>query len=197
MKSRAIEQEVGVMQDYHKFLDEILISEDEIQKRIRELGEQISQDYQGQELILVCILRGGVLFLSDLMRYITVPHTLEFMAVSSYGVGARQSSGQPRINLDVNTDIRNRNVLIIEDIVDSGHTIRAVLDFLSTRQPKSLRVCTLLDKANRRETPVPVDYLGFSIPDKFVFGYGLDIDEYYRNLPFIGTVNTQKYRPGE
>ncbi len=141
------------MQDYHKFLDEILISEDEIQQRIRELGEQISQDYQGQELILVCILRGGVLFLTDLMRHISVPHTLEFMAVSSYGVGARQSSGQPRINLDVNTDIRNRNVLIIEDIVDSGHTIRAVLDFLSTRQPKSLRVCTLLDKANRRELP--------------------------------------------
>ena len=185
------------MQDYHEFLDEILISEADIQKRIRELGQQISQDYQGQELILVCILRGGVLFLTDLMRHITVPHTLEFMAVSSYGVGARQSSGQPRINLDVNTDIRNRNVLIIEDIVDSGHTIRAVLDFLSTRQPKSLRVCTLIDKANRRETPVPVDYLGFSIPDKFVFGYGLDIDEYYRNLPFIGTVNTQKYHPGE
>jgi len=185
------------MQDYHEFLDEILISEDDIQMRIRELGEQINHDYQGQELILVCILRGGVLFLTDLMRHITVPHTLEFMAVSSYGVGARQSSGQPRINLDVNTDIRNRNVLIIEDIVDSGHTIRAVLDFLSTRQPKSLRVCTLIDKANRRETPVPVDYLGFSIPDKFVFGYGLDIDEYYRNLPFIGTVNTQKYHPGE
>jgi hypoxanthine phosphoribosyltransferase len=185
------------MQDYHEFLDEILISEEDVQKRIRELGAQISHDYQGQELILVCILRGGVLFLSDLMRHISVPHTLEFMAVSSYGVGARQSSGQPRINLDVNTDIRNRNVLIIEDIVDSGHTIRAVLDFLSTRQPKSLRVCTLLDKATRRETPVPVDYLGFSIPDKFVFGYGLDIDEYYRNLPFIGTVNTQKYRPGE
>jgi hypoxanthine phosphoribosyltransferase len=185
------------MQDYHEFLDEILISEDDVQKRIIELGAQISYDYQGQELILVCILRGGVLFLTDLMRHITVPHTLEFMAVSSYGVGARQSSGQPRINLDVNTDIRNRNVLIIEDIVDSGHTIRAVLDFLSTRQPKSLRVCTLLDKSTRRETPVPVDYLGFSIPDKFVFGYGLDIDEYYRNLPFIGTVNTKKYRPGE
>jgi hypoxanthine phosphoribosyltransferase len=137
-----------------------------------------------------------VLFLTDLMRHITVPHMLEFMAVSSYGVGARQSSGQPRISLDVNTDIRDRNVLIIEDIVDSGHTIKAVLDFLCTRQPKSLRVCTLLDKAGRRETPVPVDYLGFSIPDKFVFGYGLDIDEYYRNLPFIGTVNTQKYHPG-
>jgi hypoxanthine phosphoribosyltransferase len=184
------------MQDYHEFLDEILITEAELQKRAAELGAQISHDYQGQELILICILRGGVLFLTDLMRHITVPHTLDFMAVSSYGVGARQSSGQPRISLDVNTDIRNRHVLIVEDIVDSGHTIKAVLDFLCTRQPKSLRVCTLLDKLGRRETPVPVDYLGFSIPDKFVFGYGLDIDEYYRNLPFIGTVNTQKYRPG-
>ena len=129
------------------------------------------------------------------MRHITVPNTLQFMAVSSYGVGARQSSGQPRISLDINTDIRDRNVLIVEDIVDSGHTIKAVIDFLCTREPKSLRVCTLLDKATRREIPVPVDYLGFSIPDKFVFGYGLDIDEYYRNLPFIGTVDTRKYHP--
>lgn len=186
-----------MMQDYHEFLDEILITEAEVQKRVAELGAQISKDYQGQDLILICILRGGVLFLADLMRHITIPHMLEFMAVSSYGVGARQSSGQPRISLDVNTDIRNRHVLIVEDIVDSGHTIKAVLDFLSTREPKSLRVCTLLDKSTRRETPVPVDYLGFSIPDKFVFGYGLDIDEYYRHLPFIGTVNTQKYKPGE
>jgi hypoxanthine phosphoribosyltransferase len=183
------------MQDYHEFLDEILITEEQLQKRTAELGAQISRDYQGEELILVCILRGGVLFLCDLMRHITVPNTVQFMAVSSYGVGARQSSGQPRISLDINTDIRDRNVLIIEDIVDSGHTIKAVLDFLCTRQPKSLRVCTLLDKASRREIPVPVDYLGFSIPDKFVFGYGLDIDEFYRNLPFIGTVDTEKYHP--
>lgn len=183
------------MQDYHEFLAEVLITEEQLQKRTAELGAQISRDFQGEELILVCILRGGVLFLSDLMRHITVPNTLQFMAVSSYGVGARQSSGQPRISLDINTDIRDRNVLIVEDIVDSGHTIKAVIDFLCTREPKSLRVCTLLDKATRREIPVPVDYLGFSIPDKFVFGYGLDIDEYYRNLPFIGTVDTRKYHP--
>lgn len=183
------------MQDYHEFLDEVLITEEQLQKRTAELGAQISRDYLGEELILVCILRGGVLFLCDLMRHISVPNTVQFMAVSSYGVGARQSSGQPRISLDINTDIRDRNVLIIEDIVDSGHTIKAVLDFLCTRQPKSLRVCTLLDKASRREIPVPVDYLGFSIPDKFVFGYGLDIDEFYRNLPFIGTVDTEKYHP--
>lgn len=181
------------MQDYREFIEEVLFEADTIQKRISELGAQISQDYQGEELLLICILRGGVLFLSDLMRHISVPLTLDFMSVSSYGVGARQSSGQPRITLDVNTDIWNRNVILVEDIVDSGHTIKAVYDFLSTRQPKSLRVCTLLDKAERREVPVSVDYIGFKIPNKFVFGYGLDIDEFYRNLPFIGTVSLEKY----
>lgn len=181
------------MRDYHEFIEDVLFDADTIQNRIAELGAQISQDYKGEELQLVCILRGGVLFLSDLMRHISVPLTLDFMSVSSYGVGARQSSGQPRITLDVNTDIWNRNVILVEDIVDSGHTIKAVYDFLSTRQPKSLRVCTLLDKVERREVDVPVDYYGFQIPNKFVFGYGLDIDEYYRNLPFIGTVSLDKY----
>ncbi len=184
-----------MIQDYHEFLDEVLFSEEVLQKRIADLGEQISRDYQGMDLLLVCILRGGVLFLCDLMRHITIPHMLEFMAVSSYGVGARQTSGQPRITLDVNTDIHNRNVLLVEDIVDSGYTIRAVVDFLQTRRPKSLRVCTLLDKSERREVAAPVDYVGFVIPDKFVFGYGLDIDEYYRNLRFIGTVAAGRYRP--
>lgn len=183
------------MQDYHEFLGEILVSPEQIMKRVAELGEQINRDFAGQELILVCILRGGVLFLGDLMKHITVPFTLDFMAVSSYGVGARQSSGQPRISLDVNTDIRGRNVLLVEDIVDSGYTIKAVIDFLSTREPKSLSVCSLLDKQERRETQITINYLGFSIPDKFVFGYGLDIDEYYRGLPFIGTVIAEKYHP--
>lgn len=181
------------MHDYHDFLDEILLDAPTIQKRIEELGAQISQDYLGEELVLVCILRGGILFLTDLIRQISSPVNLEFMSVSSYGVGARQSSGQPRITLDVNSDIRNRHVLLVEDIVDSGHTIKAVCDFLSTRQPKSLKVCTLLDKYERREVDVNVDYVGFQIPNKFVFGYGLDIDEYYRNLPFIGTVDLDKY----
>lgn len=183
------------MQDYHEFLGEILLSQEQILQRVRELGEQISRDYQGDELLLVCILRGGVLFLADLMRHITVPFMLDFMAVSSYGVGARRSSGKPRIILDVNTDIRNRNVLLVEDIVDSGYTLKSVIDFLSTREPKSLRICSLLDKPERREIPITIDYLGFSIPDKFVFGYGLDIDEYYRGLPFIGTVVAEKYHP--
>lgn len=183
------------MQDYHEFLDEILISESEIQQRVQILGKRISRDYKDQDLLLVCVLRGGVMFLTDLMRLIDIPHHLDFMAVSSYGVGARASSGQPRITLDVNTDIRGRNVLLVEDIVDSGHTLRSVIDILSTRQPKSLKTCIFLDKKERREVSVPVDYVGFVIPDKFVFGYGLDLDEYYRNLPFVGTVAPGKYKP--
>jgi hypoxanthine phosphoribosyltransferase len=183
------------MQDYREFLDEVLIDATTLQTRIEELGTEISRDYQGQDLHLVCILRGGVLFLTDLMRQITVPHTIDFMAISSYGVGARQSSGQVRLNMDLKDDIHNRNVLLVEDIIDSGYTISSVTDLLSVRKPASLRICTLLDKAERRETEVTIDYCGFVIPDKFVFGYGLDLDEYYRDLPFIGTVNVDKFQP--
>jgi hypoxanthine phosphoribosyltransferase len=182
------------MIDYRDVIDEILISEENLQKRIAELGVEISRDYFDQELLLVCILRGGVLFLTDLMRKITVPNTLDFMSVSSYGVGARKSEGKARITLDINTDIRDRNVLLVEDIVDSGHTIKAVLELLETRRPKTLRVCTLLDKAQRREVDVPIHYCGFVIPDKFIFGYGLDLDEYYRNLPFIATLAPERYK---
>ena len=183
------------MRDYREFLSEILIPEDKLQIRIAELGAQISRDYSGtDDLLLVCILRGGVLFLTDLMRKITVPHAIEFMAVSSYGVGGRESDGRVRINLDLGVDIQNRHVIIVEDIIDSGHTLAAVLDLLSTRKPASICVCTLLDKADRREVAVPVKYTGFSIPNKFVFGYGLDLDNYYRNLPFIGVVDLKKYQ---
>ena len=185
------------MQDYHEFMQEVLISEEALKKRIAELGAEISRDYKGKELLLVCILRGGVMFLTDLMRNISVPHMVDFMSVSSYGVGARRSRGQSRITLDINTDIRNRHVLLVEDIVDSGYTVKAVLELLSARQPKSIKICALLDKAERREVDVPIDYCGFVIPDKFVFGYGLDADEYYRNLPFIGVLATEKYNPGE
>jgi hypoxanthine phosphoribosyltransferase len=135
------------------------------------------------------------MFLTDLMRHITIPHTIDFMAISSYGAGARQSSGTVRITMDLSTDIRSRHVILVEDIVDSGRTIASVIEMLETRHPKSLRICTLLDKAARREVPVPLDYIGFDIEDKFVFGYGLDLDEYYRNLPFIGVVNTEEYSP--
>jgi len=185
------------MQDYHEFLEEVLIPEDVLQKRIAEMGAEISRDYKGKELLLVCILRGGVMFLTDLMRAITVPHMVDFMSVSSYGVGARRSRGQSRITLDLNTDVRNHHVLLVEDIVDSGYTVKAVVELLTARQPKSLKVCALLDKAERREVEVPINYRGFVIPDKFVFGYGLDADEYYRNLPFIGVLAADKYNPGE
>jgi hypoxanthine phosphoribosyltransferase len=184
------------MQDYHEFLEEILIPEDALQKRIADMGAEISQDYKGKELLMVCILRGGVMFLTDLMRNISIPHMIDFMAVSSYGVGARRSRGQSRITLDINTDIHNMHVLLVEDIVDSGFTVKAVLELLSARQPQSLKVCVLLDKAERREVEVAIDYRGFVIPDKFVFGYGLDADEYYRNLPFIGVLAAEKYEPG-
>jgi hypoxanthine phosphoribosyltransferase len=185
------------MRDYREYLGEVLISEEELQARITELGKQISEDFKKTEnLLLVCILRGGILFLTDLMRKITVPHAVEFMAVSSYGVGNRESSGHVRITLDLKDDIKDKNVILVEDIIDSGNTIAAVLDLLSTRKPASLCVCTLLDKTERREIEVPVKYVGFSIPNKFVFGYGLDIDEYYRNLPFIGVVDLEKYQNG-
>lgn len=181
------------MWDYRDFLSEVLIPQDQLQARIAELGAEISQDYAGRNLLLICILRGGVMFLTDLMRQISVPHAIEFMAVSSYGIGERETTGQIRISLDLNTDIHNKDVILVEDIVDSGRTIASVIDLLSTRHPMSLCVCTLLDKVERREVPIPVRYRGFTIPNKFVFGYGLDIDDYYRNLPFVGVVDLRKY----
>jgi hypoxanthine phosphoribosyltransferase len=183
------------MQDYRDFLAEILIDEKTLDQRVQEMAEEINRDYFGKDLLLLCILRGGIVFLADLMRKITIAHQLDFMAVSSYGAGLRQSGGSVRLALDLKTDIRGKHVLLVEDIVDSGNTIAYILEFLHTRQPQSLKVCTLLDKEERRETPVPIDYRGFSIPNKFVFGYGLDLDEYYRNLPFIGVVDLSKYKP--
>lgn len=182
------------VQDYREYLDEILVSEETLQKRIAELGAEISCDYQGESVHLICILRGAVLFLTDLMRHISIPVTVDFMAVSSYGT-ARQSTGQVRITLDLADDIQGRHVLLVEDIVDSGYTIASVLEFLGTRHPKTLQVCTLLDKPARREVEVPIHYRGFTIENKFVFGYGLDMDAYYRNLPFVATVNLAHYKP--
>lgn len=185
------------MRNYEDFLDEVLISGESLKARIAELGNQISRDYQGsRRLVLVCILRGGVMFLTDLMRQISIPHAIEFMAVESYGSGARESTGQIRISHDLNTDIRDCDVILVEDIIDSGRTLASVLDLLCARKPNSLEVCTLLDKADRREVEVPVKYVGFTIPNKFVFGYGLDLDDLYRNLPFVGVVNEEKYRNG-
>jgi hypoxanthine phosphoribosyltransferase len=185
------------MQDYRSVLSKVLIDEITLQKRVKELGAEISADYQGHSnLLLICILRGGVPFLVDLSRHLTVPHMMDFMAVSSYGTGRRNSNGNVRVTLDLQTNIIGKDVLLVEDIVDSGHTIASVLGMLETRQPTSLKVCTLLDKAERREAIVPIHYRGFTIPNQFVFGYGLDLDEYYRNLPFIGVVDLDKYQHG-
>jgi hypoxanthine phosphoribosyltransferase len=172
---------------------EILISEEELQARIAELGKVISADYRGRKLLVVCILRGAVIFLSDLVRQITVPHEMDFMAVSSYGGGRTESSGVVRILMDLGTNIGRRDVLIVEDIVDTGLTLAYIIDNLKTRRPASLRTCALLNKQARREVDVSVDYIGFEIPDKFVVGYGLDYDEKYRNLPFIGVLKPELY----
>lgn len=170
--------------------DQILIGPEKLQERIAELGHQIDADYAGQELVLVCILKGGVLFLTDLMRAIHIPHAIDFMAVTSYGVGARESTGVVRIIMDLERDIRGKHVLIVEDIIDSGRTLNYILSVLQAREPASLKICTLLNKYERREVDVVLDYVGFDIPNEFVFGYGLDLDELYRNLPFIGVVRT-------
>jgi hypoxanthine phosphoribosyltransferase len=181
------------MQDYKEFISEILIPEEKLKQRVKELGQEISRDYAGKKILAICILRGGVMFLTDLIRYIVPPVAIDFMGVSSYGVGTRSSNGEIRITLDLTTSIVGKHVLIVEDIIDSGNTLSSVIELLRTRNPASLEVCTLLNKYSRREVNVPIKYCGFNIPDKFVFGYGLDMDEYYRNLPFIGVVDLDKY----
>lgn len=169
-------------------LDHVLIDESTLQRRVDELGQTVSTDYQGKDLMLVCVLKGGVAFLTDLMRRVTIPHEIDFMAISSYGGQRTESSGVVRILMDLHADIAGRDVLLVEDIVDSGRTMDYLLRALQARNPASLRVCTLLSKPCRRVVDVPLDYIGFEIPDDFVLGYGLDYDEKYRNLPFIGVL---------
>lgn len=163
---------------------ETLISEEKLQARIAELGAQISKDYQGKELVILCILKGGVMFMTDLVKHITVPLKMEFMVVSSYG-DEYKSSGLVKIIKDLDEPIHGKNVLIVEDIIDSGRTLSYLTKMLSEREPESLRLCTLLDKEEKRETEVEVDYTGFTVGDEFVIGYGLDYKQYYRNLPYI------------
>ena len=174
------------------YVKEILIPEDRLQQRISELGAQISRDYAGQDLLLLAVLKGSVLFLSDLMRHISVPHAVDFMATSSYGAST-ESSGIVRILKDLDEPIQGRNVLIVEDIIDTGHTLDYLLRLLRARRPQSLRICTLLNKPDRREVDVHVDYIGFDIPNEFVLGYGLDYDELYRNLPYIAVLAPHVY----
>ena len=171
---------------------EVLITAEDIQNRVAELGQQISADYEGQDLLLIAVLKGGVLFLSDLMRHITVPHAIDFMATSSYG-HSTETTGVVRILKDLDEPIDGRPVLIVEDIVDTGRTMDYLLRILQARHPASLRVCTLLNKPSRREVEVPLDYVGFDIPNKFVFGYGLDLREIYRNQTFIAALKPEAH----
>lgn len=164
-----------------------LISEEEVDKRIRELGEEISRDYAGKQIHLICVLKGGVFFMCELAKRITVPVSMDFMCVGSYGDGTK-SSGVVRIAKDLDEAIEGKEVLIVEDIIDSGNTLYYLMDVLQRRKPASLRLCTLLDKPERRVKDVKVDYTGFEIPDEFIVGYGLDYAQKYRNLPYIGIV---------
>lgn len=166
---------------------EVMLSEEEVNKRIREIGEAVSRDYAGKSVHLVCVLKGGSFFMTELAKRITVPVSLDFMSVSSYG-GETKSSGVVRIVKDLDEPLAGKDVLVVEDIVDSGRTLNYLLEMLKDRGPASVRLCTLLDKPDRRVVDVNVDYTGFTIPDEFVVGYGLDYDQRYRNLPYIGIV---------
>lgn len=166
---------------------EVLLTEKEVDDRIQAIGEQISKDYAGRQVHLVCVLKGGSFFMCELAKRITVPVSLDFMSVSSYGSDTK-SSGVIKIVKDLDESLKDKDVIVVEDIVDSGRTLSYLLEMLKARGPKSLALCTLLDKPDRRVVDVDVDYTGFQIPDEFVVGYGLDYDQRYRNLPYIGVV---------
>jgi hypoxanthine phosphoribosyltransferase len=172
-------------------IGEILISEDDIKRRVRELGAEIDRDYRGKTPTLISILKGGIIFLSDLVRQLTVLHEIDFMSVTSYN-GGTETSGVVRILADLSINIEGKDVLIIEDIVDTGLTLDYIRHILLARHPRSLRICTLLDKKARRRIKVPLNYVGFTVPDEFVIGYGLDYGERYRHLPYIAV-----FRPEE
>lgn len=173
-------------------IKEVLVSTEAIATRVKEIGEQISADYEGKDILMIGVLRGAVIFMADLARAISRPVALDFMAVSSYGA-ATHSSGVVRILKDLDEDIEGKHLLIVEDIIDSGLTLKYLVENLKSRKPASIKVCTLLSKPSRRKVDVPVDYNGFTIPDQFVVGYGLDYAEKYRNLPFIGVLKPEAY----
>lgn len=161
----------------------VIVAKEELDKRLAELGTQISSDYEGRDILLLGILKGSIVFLTELMRYITVPHQIDFITVSSYGVGARESSGL--VHIQAVPNITDRNVLIVEDIIDTGYTLDYLRRQLLKQNPASLRICCLLDKTERRKITVPIDYLGFPVPNVYLIGFGLDADEYFRNLPYV------------
>lgn len=170
----------------------VLLSEDEIREKVRELGGKITADYKNSNLMLVTVLKGAVVFLADLMRQIDVPAEIDFMVVSSYGSGVK-SSGVVKIVKDLDVPLAGKDILIVEDILDSGLTLSYIKELLESRGPRSIRIATLLDKPSRRKVDLQTDYIGFSVPDEFVIGYGLDYDEKYRNLPYIGILKPEVY----
>ena len=176
----------------HEHVGSILYSEEQLRQRVRELGAQITADYAGKEPVLASVLRGSYIFMADLTRAIDLPVTVDFMAVSSYGAGTK-SSGQVEIKKDLSDSIEGRDLIIVEDILDSGNTLFYLMEILKARKPASIRICTLMDKPDRRTQPIVADYVGFTIPDAFVVGYGLDYDEKYRNLPYVGILKPSVY----
>ena len=179
---------MSVVSELEKDVSEVLIDEDTLQRRIAELGDEISADYAGRDLLLIGVLKGAVFFMADLMRRLTVPCEIDFMAISSYG-GQTDTSGVVRILKDLDMNIKGREVLVVEDIIDSGLTLSYLMRNLRSREPASLEICALMTKPARREIDVPVRYVGFEIPNRFVIGYGLDFGERYRNLPYVGVLN--------
>ena len=176
----------------HEHVESILYSEEQLRQRVKELGAQITADYAGKEPVLASVLRGSYIFMADLTRAIDLPVTVDFMAVSSYGAGTK-SSGQVEIKKDRSDSIEGRDLIIVEDILDSGNTLFYLMEILKARKPASIRICTLMDKPDRRTQPIVADYVGFTIPDAFVVGYGLDYDEKYRNLPYVGILKPSVY----
>jgi hypoxanthine phosphoribosyltransferase len=173
-------------------VERVLISEEEIQTRIKELAAQINKDYEGKEVLLLCILKGGMMFLADLSKHLTIPVAMDFIGISSYGK-ATQSSGVVRITKDLEESIEGKHVLIIEDIIDSGLTLSYLINNLAIRKPASIKICTLLDKQINREVDIPVDYVGFTVPNEFLVGYGLDYQELFRNIPYIFVLKPEYY----
>ena len=176
----------------HDDIKTVLVSEEQLKAKVAELGAQISRDYAGKNLVLVSILKGSVVFMADLMRAVSIPCNIDFMVVSSYGAGT-SSSGQVEIKKDISSSIEDYHVIIVEDILDSGNTLYYLLDVLKLRKAASIRICTLLDKPERRAKPIQADYTGFVVPDAFVVGYGLDYNQQYRNLPYIGVLKEEVY----
>lgn len=176
----------------HQDVERILYTEEQIAARVKELGEQITRDYQGKDLVVASVLRGSYMFIADLTRAIDLPMSVDFMAVSSYG-SSTTSSGQVEIRKDLSDPIEGKDLLIVEDILDTGNTLYYLMDVLRIRRPASIKICTLLDKPERRGKPITAEYSGFNIPDAFVVGYGLDYAERYRNLPYIGVLKPSVY----